>query len=187
MFEYTCPRCHTAVQRPALKSGAVLGCGACGQQLRVLIQEETAVSLLRSGELAPPPAPAGGSSKSLLLGGLVGLSAAASILLAWALLSRDPERPGRPEGQPVAQGKAPEDGGGWKPAPQKQPPARGGPAKDSSVNDPPVKVPPIKGSPVKEPPAGDKDGKDKKPGKEEVMVQAGPSAGLSGEEIYRRL
>ncbi len=191
MFEYTCPRCHTAVQRPALKSGAVLGCGACGQQLRVLIQEETAVSLLRSGELAPLPAPADGSPKSLLLGGLVGLSAAASILLAWALLSRDPERPGRPEGQPVAQGKAPEDGGGWKPAPQKQPPARGGPAKDSSVNDPPVKVPPIKGSPVKEPLAGDKDGKDKKPapppGKEEVMVQAGPSAGLSGEEIYRRL
>jgi len=129
MFEVTCPKCQTTLTVTDLTSGAILPCVACGQKLRVLVEEpsseELMVSVLQSdvpsATCAPWLLPPRSLAASVLLGvcGLGGLGVAGAILLGWVLFDAGRNGPNRsPRMEKTASaGKNPEPGGGGKAPP----------------------------------------------------------------------
>jgi HEAT repeat protein/DNA-directed RNA polymerase subunit RPC12/RpoP len=84
MFEYTCPTCQATTKVQNLQSGTVTACKTCGQGLRVVLPAPE----------APPRSSVGAGCMALVVGacGLLGMTFASLIVLAWALLT--PDTPG---------------------------------------------------------------------------------------------
>jgi len=86
MFEYTCPTCQATTKVQNLQSGTVTACETCGQGLRVVLKAQD----------PPPRASSGLGCMALVVGGcgLLGMTFASLIVLAWAVLT--PDAPGNP-------------------------------------------------------------------------------------------